>query len=527
MLFMLLVLLLFTLVGCSSGTGNQLEDEKDSEASPSIIPIEVQIPELSKEELYQQFQTIFDACGASLTSSNEQIAAEYSRLDDLAANMPEFPADYATLYDEWRSAFVSDLLEENEAVIKEYGEIISSLPLYSEGVPGLWESVNGLCYANYVDFEGDGRTELLLIALAPNTIDPGGTFTVTIYGNSNGHAKKIFENTYYHDFGEQSISLFKNNGRTYIGHYHWGGGTGLPIGNDYYTMENEVLSLCDSIQIIPIPYEEGSGYYSVFRSFYDTELTEEQYNSIIEKYTEEEVLLKINEWNVSFERGILTAPPLTSITVNGQSVNLNAEIYTEDGIIFAPMRPILEAMGIPIYVSDNGTQIFASTKRHTLYLCDDLWQWEQISGEYYMRFDNANIHSLPPKLVDGVIFIPLLPIVQAFGGTVEKNDSSKTIIIDIDIPLEDRMSEAEICALGQFTLEKAKQIAEQNGYKYVITADIEWDASFSCAGGEAIWTIYALPEESYVEYAESASCYHLEITHNGNISILRYPYQVN
>ena len=79
--------------------------------------------------------------------------------------------------EQWTSA------EEVLALQAEYEQIISDAQLYEV-------SGSGLCYADYVDVDGDGTVELF-------TLDIGsGTVTATAYANINGHAGKYCENLF-------------------------------------------------------------------------------------------------------------------------------------------------------------------------------------------------------------------------------------------------------------------------------------------------------------------------------------------
>lgn len=300
-LFLLILssaLLFSTLIGCST----QSRGEKT--VPPSLPPETSQPQEMTQGELYAAFQQAYDSCGGSLSQPSEQFSAELDALQGiLSASTAIFPENYQMQYEEWRTEKLAALEEEAAQLKEAYAKVIASRPLYSY-------VTTGLCHADYIDFDNDGKQELLLLTLSAG-MEEGISITIEVYGEAQGHAEKYGEESVYlESFQEISMALVKNGDCTYIRSYCLPDGMANGDQYSYFGIDNGTLTMIDTTSI----YHDnpGTGYEVSYYSA-ETVITEDQYNAIHAKYTGETIILSFvgyGSQELTINRGIL--PELSS-----------------------------------------------------------------------------------------------------------------------------------------------------------------------------------------------------------------------
>lgn len=168
--------------------------------------------------------------------------------------------------------------EEDKTVQAEYEQIINDAQLYE--VHG-----SGLVYADYVDVDNDGNVELLTLDISKYDGDYSyyydmGTVTATIYANIGGHAGKSCEVEL--PFGvEMSYSICKAEDNLYLCFCSLSNSGTIyafdKIDNEAFVRESDLY------------VERQAQTYNYFN--FDHEITEDEYNTFLQKYTVEKELL--------------------------------------------------------------------------------------------------------------------------------------------------------------------------------------------------------------------------------------------
>ena len=191
--------------------------------------------------------------------------------------------------------------EEDKAVQAEYEQIINDAQLYE--VHG-----SGLCYADYVDVDSDGKVELLTVGFDKDLL-----ITATIYANINGHAKEYCEGTfktaYFGKFGNFFVGTV-DDGQLYLcsaggtvegaGAYYDGTSQFFKVGNGEFSLESDLHYEEEYI------VEQDITEYTYFVS--DKEVSKEEYDKILAKYPDNNgnVICSIEFGNLFIsERGLV------------------------------------------------------------------------------------------------------------------------------------------------------------------------------------------------------------------------------
>lgn len=286
------ILCLCYLAGCGAPAEKAPEPEAAPQAEPEETP---EVQELTAIELQGFFEKAYEAKGNCLESP-EQLALEVAELETLTADAA-LPEDYEAQYKDWRAEKVNSILGPIQA---KYDEFIAELPQCSGPIPGA-------CYADYVDFEGDGCPELLVIFLEedPNYdgYDDGFQGVVTVYAFREGDIKKIGEELM--DFWSPgSVGLCKAGKLMFLHMFY--GYESQDTWDGYYSVKDGLFSALDIVERCD-PMGAWIGNYE-YTSF-DKSISEGEYNSIQSKYSETEPLVSFHYTNPSVHsRGILPEP---------------------------------------------------------------------------------------------------------------------------------------------------------------------------------------------------------------------------
>lgn len=182
--------------------------------------------------------------------------------------------------------------EEDKAVQAEYEQIINDAQLFE--VHG-----SGLCYADYVDVDNDGKVELLTLGASG---DSNGYYTyeviATVYSIMDSHAKKICEQTFSWIWQPESLSICTNENQIYLWSAWEDVGTSS-VGDTFFKVENGAFAIGESISV---SYASEKPEYSG--------ITETEYNALDQKYINKKGLLSYNrDSGLSIQnRGLLPSP---------------------------------------------------------------------------------------------------------------------------------------------------------------------------------------------------------------------------
>ena len=310
-------LCLFLLAGCGAPAEEKAQAEPETKGEETPV-----VQELTAVELQPYFEKAYEAKGNCLDTP-EQLALELTELEVLTVDAA-LPVDYKAQYQTWRSEKVTNVLEEIQA---SYHEILADLPQYSYLIPGA-------CYADYVDFEGDGYPELLVISFEkiPNYtgIDNCLQAVLTVYASKQGETEKIGEGHSY-SWAYDSVGLCKGEQETFVHIRHYAG-RGGDCADEYYGVKDGCFLLLDHVSCFDSTWEGKSDNY-VYTSF-EEDISAEKYQTIVQKYFETEDIVSLDHSTpIVDNRGILPEP---SPDLFRRAAMLESLDHT-DGLIYAKL----------------------------------------------------------------------------------------------------------------------------------------------------------------------------------------------
>ena len=185
---------------------------------------------------------------------------------------------------------------------EEYGEkeFISLENEISEGLYNPKAYYSGVCYAELIDFDGDG-TEEMIIGYYDDSSSGVSDYTVEIWGYEDGTAVKILSENAFSDTGDYSrIVLACKDGIYYICF-------GVHIGQDYYgeyewyTVKDNEAVLAEYIKMYT-GYDEYDEYYEDedhgdSNYIDDTEVTFQEAEEAYESWNEYLIYKRFMEYN--------------------------------------------------------------------------------------------------------------------------------------------------------------------------------------------------------------------------------------
>lgn len=256
--------------------------------------------------------------------------------------------------------------EEDKTIQAEYEQIISDAEYYK--VHG-----SGLCYADYVDVEGDGKIELLTVGLS------GSNATATVYANIDGHVGKFSEGT-FDTYGEDGFSTCRADGQLYLCHGVFSGNLGETY--DFYKIENGSI----------VHNEQATVFYR--------ESTSESDTAILQKYTDDKTLFTITYNGVDIpNRGLLPDPSAVMEEIYAAVKNGDFSFFAGT---YTPHEQFVEGgyLVTPISLNENGVLTdgvhYAGTKPISITIIESgaivcvVWEGEPIGngglhlGETYL-----------------------------------------------------------------------------------------------------------------------------------------------
>lgn len=424
--------------------------------------------------------------------------------------------------------------EEDKTVQAEYEKIVSDAQLYEF-------SGSGLCYAEYIDVEGDGKVELLTVEVNGSSFD----ITATVYANTDGHAGKSCETTLVdHGADDRTVYTYKADGSLYLCCCDLRGSMGMEL--QFVKIEKGKLTLENDF------YETRDAMEYSYRNF-GNDITDNEYNTILRKYTDERELFVIGHYGERFlERGLLPSPKeywqRAVLSVNGAALKLSADPYFSSlyNEVMVPLRDVLEAMGVAVYANSDASVILASTKSDTLVITyKDFFDWgfESINSTYRgsdktykYSMNGGGFQNIMLEFTNGKAFLPLKTIASLFGATVEWGGKAGAMQITSNIPDSSRMTQDELKQVASFDMNQASRIAVNKGYKGEgdqapttrggwLLDDSGYDSDTDVNGGlvfkngKAVWSLYVVErEESVPGQYGYAELYRVDVASDGTVT---------
>ena len=477
-----------------------------------------------EEGLPTLFQTAFDAYSNGQVAQTDRLAEEITMLKKLVSEA-SFPWDgvYGSKYLSWRENLIEAMKEQ---LIIEYEEIIAERTLY-EASYNIYDAypyiTNGLYYAGYHDFDGNQLPELLLVTIEEvpsNDSHPEYTAILEIYGEKDQKVVKYGSESVYMPYGEYSVELKRcqDNFAVYYSYHGYSSGAGAI--SKYFGVQNKQLCLVYDLSMQSYFINEYTRDYEYEYYNGNNKITSEEYSEIRQKYVSE-TRIYYNECYEKGDHGVLTEPVNRTIIVNGQELTSIGPLYMDGEYTLAPLRPVLEAMGIPVCADGQLVTILASTKKDTLDIHKDTRGMPWGYGYYKTDFNDTRVSTIAPEIIDGQMYVRLEPTVSLFGAAVQYSRTDRTFTITFDISSEDLMTEREVETLLHFSYEDAEAILLQHGY-WVSGSEDEVDSYIYFKNGCAFWSVYVLPlgveYEVYEEgWAFVGNSIHVTVTSNGEL----------
>lgn len=454
----------------------KLEEERQKEENRKQL--EADLPDI--------FQRAFDAYSNGQVSEDNRINSELTFAKMLIEGRSVAWEDtFRVQYLKWRE---NKILTINNQLICEYEQIIAECPIYEE----LDENASGLYYAGYHDFDNNGFSELLLLFADKfkegNLV--GNTIRLEVYGENGGKVVQYGETLkIYSEPGYSWLNLMRHGDNLYIATNFIGGGNASSQAHKFYEVSKNGISIAERLSC-----EYGFNYQlgmnaTIYKSS-EKEITYEQFVSALAKYSDE-MALCISNNELVCDRGVLTQPINRTIIANGQTLSLTEPLYMSGRYTLVPVRPVLEALGIPVYVAADMLTILASTKTDTLDIYNYGRMWGMMSDEYLANFNNEPV-SINTQMIDGILYASIEPLVALFGAQWKYDPTARVLTITMNTDAENLMTAAELEALANFSYEEVEQILAQLGY-WISGSEDEWDTRHYISNGTAFWEVYVLP----------------------------------
>ena len=267
--------------------------------------------------------------------------------------------------------------EEDKTVQAEYERILNS------GEPFTYYA-GGLCYADYVDVDNDGKVELLTVETGENLAVSGWyayDVTATVYANIDGHAGKLCEQTVSFYSGEDSLYICAYDSKVGLHVEEFAPGAGYY--DDFWVIESGAFVASDQVEEVFTYAESGNAFYSRGAA-----ITEAEYNAVIEKYANQKELFRYNSDGISVQnQGIApsweeyteywekywtnywaASNPMYAAALKGDFSAFAGTYQTEDGINF-----VLDKNGIltsSLYIIGDNKPISITVSQSGVITCE-------------------------------------------------------------------------------------------------------------------------------------------------------------
>lgn len=543
--------------GCKESVAEPTDTQPPATTQPATEPVQTPaVEQITEAELLEQFLLAYEGSGSSVSQDESQLTAELSALKSAAqADKKEWPQDFEEQYKTWRESIIA---EQAAALKAEYDKIIVDREHYTLSGSNGEPETPGLFYADYLDMDGDGRKELLLLTWSHDSNSP---ILFEIYQEEDSHAVKCFEqkiDLLCTPFGT-CLSLVSSGKNIYL----QAAGYEMHMGAESYEylifgINGDQFGLVDWLSYyteLTDPRSENptyeAHYFSKTSADNHTEIAEEQYQATMSQYGSIQAIASVNEFHIysgSGEGVYMDDPVYTGVLfpmqrtpakveLNGQPLELSAEAYADGGAFMAPLRDVLEAIGITVYANSDVSVVLASTKKDTLTITNKLFMyseegievpaWDVYNGYrcYLNEWSDPywNGCDIRAEIINGKLFASVDKIVSLLGFGVSWDGDAKALKITGElVPAADHMSDQEIKAMANFGFNAAVKLGEEKGYQFygMGVAYIEGGLFFS--QGKAIWEYAVLPagEEAYGSDGTRApdNMFYIQVSSDGSVT---------
>lgn len=543
--------------GCKESAAEPTATQLPATTQPATEPVQTPaVEQITEAELLEQFLLAYEGSGASASQDESQLTAELSTLKSAAqADKKEWPQDFEEQYKTWRESIIA---EQAAALKAEYDKIIVDRERYTTSGP-FYSTIEtpGLFYADYLDMDGDGRKELLLLTWSYDSNSP---ILFEIYQEEDRHAVKCFEqkiDLLCMPFGT-CLSLVSSGKNIYL----QAAGYEMHMGAESYEylifgINGDQFGLVDWLSYyteLTDPCSENPTYEAHYLSKTSadnyTEIAKEQYQATMRQYSSIQAIASVNEFHIysgSGEGVYMDDPVYTGVLfpmqrtpakveLNRQPLELSAEAYADGGAFMAPLRDVLEAIGITVYANSDVSVVLASTKKDTLTITNkdfmysedgiEMPAWDTNHGyrcylnEWSDYFNGCDIRA---EIINGKLFASVDKIVSLLGFGVSWDSDAKALKITGElVPAADRMSDQEIKAMANFGFDEAVKIGQKNGHEFLGMGVGHYEGGLFFSHGKAIWEYVArsIGEEPIRSdgYSAPQNSYYIQVSSDGSVT---------
>lgn len=176
------------------------------------------------------------------------------------------------------------------------------------------------------------------------------------------------------------------------------------------------------------------------------------------------------------------------VVLNGQELSFDQPPVNRNDRVLVPLRGVLEAMGVAVFWEADVA--YAVTKQDCVFLTNSEML---VSGPDYELFKNHERIDMDvqPALVNDRLLVPVRVMSETFGALVDWDAATDTVLIEGSIAPELRLSEAEIAAANEYTLEDSMRVLDEQGYA---AAGSEPRVDF--IGGQKCYSYSVWPKEA-------------------------------
>ena len=523
------LLLILSVAACKDQADEQESQPPTATIAPTDAPTPTPTPppEISVDELHRQFELIYNNCGADITQSEEQIANELEALKASAADSDEiWPDNYEELYLSWRTNTIAKWMNNLKM---SYWQIIDQREL-----GGIGKQV--LIYADYIDSEQGGTPKLMLLSWLGKDGDYGYDHIITLelYGEENGQAVEWWKQDiiFNFTFNEMAkISVASRDGQLFLSAYYSDSrGSGYLENHDFYALNRESNGDADKFSYYYDRTDDSERY-----SHGGSGISSDEYQTQLNAYQTGEDIASINmETPIIWANGILTGKNeiYATLEVDGIELQLSRNPYVygspygDIGAFMVPIRDTLEAMGVAVGVNEDVSMILASTKNDTLVITNKDLIFDNDRYDYYQySFNGGELTYAFVENYGGFMYAPLQTLIPLFGAQAEWSTEDGIIRINGSVAASERMSDAEVKAMANFSLEDAIKIGEQNGHSFYGIQVAYIGGGHYISHGKAIWEYAVLPAGEDAVYSGEHSegtapsnMYYIQVASDGTIT---------
>jgi hypothetical protein len=159
--------------------------------------------------------------------------------------------------------------------------------------------------------------------------------------------------------------------------------------------------------------------------------------------------------------------------VDGEQVNTN--VIIKDGIALVPVRDIFEELGMNVNYEELNQTVYATKKSKLIKLT--------VGETTYTVGDEEKEAEVAPEMNDGVVYVPIRTVSEAFGAGVEWNTTDKTLTVTTEDKESDDSWKSNTGEIYLDTLTSSNDGVEFDGSKVIITKAGDYELKGTLADG--------------------------------------------